>query len=156
MKIQKKAIVVYGVLISVLITVIMCLIHCSKWISIYDLEYFSSLQSETITEIMLKETGDSARGVVLTDEDLIVEWLEFFTALEIKRNIFPDIIGARIAGGNPTVIVTTEKATYTFRFPSQDGMKIAGKTYRIKNPEIIPFSKTYDEAATRYGILSLW
>lgn len=156
MKIQKKAIMVYGVLISVLITEIMLLIHCSKWISIYDIEYFSSLQHETITEITLKETGDSARGVVLTDEDLITEWLDFFTALEMKRDLLSPIFSARIAGGNPTVIVTTENATYTFRFLSSDGfkIKIAGKTYIVKNPEIIPFSKTYDEAATRYGILS--
>lgn len=158
MKIQKKAIVVYGALISLLITAIILLSHYSKWIGIYDIEYFSGLQHETITEITLKETGDSARGVVLTDEDLITEWLDFFAALEMKRDLLPPIFGSRIAGGNPTVIVTTENATYTFRFLSSAGfkMKIAGKTYIIKNPEIIPFSKTYDEAATRYGILSFW
>lgn len=154
MKIQKKAIVAYGALISVLITAIILLSHYSKWIGIYDIEYFSGLQHETITEITLKETGDSARGVVLTDEDLITEWLDFFTALEMKRDILSPIFGARIAGGNPTVIVTTENATYTFQFLSSARFKMAGKTYIIKNPEIIPFSKTYNEAATRYGIQS--
>lgn len=158
MKIQKKSMLVYGALISALITAIILLINYSKRISIYDIEYFSSLQHETITEITLKETGDSARGVVLTDEDLVTEWLDFFTALEIKRDLLPPIFGARIAGGNPTVIVTTENATYTFRFLSSDGfkIKIAGKTYLIKNPEIIPFSQTYDEAATRHGTISFW
>lgn len=77
MKIQKKAVVVFGALISLLITAIILLSHYSKWIGIYDIEYFSGLQHETITEITLKETGDSARGVVLTDEDLISEWLDF-------------------------------------------------------------------------------
>ena len=149
--------VVSIVLIALFIIVTIIYFNFIKWFSIYEIDYFSNLQNEKITEIILKKTVDSTNCVVFTDEDLIAEWLLFFQNGEIKRDYSPTFIKRRYMGGNPTVMVKTEHATYTFYFSSSVGFKINidGKPYLIKNTEQIPFYKVYDEAVARHGITSL-
>lgn len=156
MKIEKKHIVVCCSLIILLIVSSVLWTASTRWISFDSIDYCANLSEETILEISLKKTADAVKGVVFSDEDLISEWSNCFANLEMKREFSPSFLRKKIDGGKPTITVKTDKATYSFLLLTSDGYKIqiGKKIYLIKNPQTIPFIHTYDEAASRYGIIS--
>ena len=125
-----------------------------KWISIYETEYCSNLKNETITEITMRQTTDSAVEVVFSDEDLINEWTAVLNSMEVKfdwkNTYFPKIT----IGGQPLLKVQTNERSYTFTFnTTPDGLliKIGKQRYVIKEPENVQFQQKYEAAVERYG-----
>lgn len=127
-----------------------------QWVDFLGVPYCSGLRQEAVTEITLKKTGDSAKGVAFTDTDLIQEWMDCLAHLEVKRERSFPFFRSTVVGGKPFVCLKTESANYSFLLLTAEGfkIKIEGKTYLIKNPEGIPFDETYEKAMLRHGTVS--
>lgn len=157
MKNNKKK---YCIWIFLSVTVIMlAIIAIPRWKSIYEIEYCTNLQNETITEITMRATSDSVEEVVFSDKDLIDAWTSFFDGVLLKFNWKHTYFPNRIAGGHPKLIVQTEKGKYNLTFhPTKDGylLIIDKKRYLIKDPETVPFSQIYEAAVERHGTVSIF
>ena len=157
MKNNKKK---YCIWIFLSVTVIMlAIIAIPRWKSIYEIEYCTNLQNETITEITMRATSDSVEEVVFSDKDLIDAWTSFFDGVLLKFNWKHTYFPNRIAGGHPKLIVQTEKGKYNLTFhPTKDGylLIIDKKRYLINDPEAVPFSQIYETAVERHGQVSIF
>ena len=157
MKNNKKK---YCIWIFLSVTVIMlAIIAIPRWKSIYEIEYCTNLQNETITEITMRATSDSVEEVVFSDKDLIDAWTSFFDGVLLKFNWKHTYFPNRIAGGHPKLIVQTEKGKYNLTFhPTKDGylLIIDKKRYLINNPKAVPFSQIYEAAVERHGTVSIF
>ena len=157
MKNNKKK---YCIWIFLSVTVIMlAILTIPRWKSIYETEYCTNLQNETITEITMLATSDSVEEVVFSDKDLIDAWTSFFDGVLLKFNWKHTYFPNRIAGGHPKLIVQTEKGKYNLTFhPTKDGylLIIDNKRYLINDPEAVPFSQIYETAVERHGTVSIF
>ena len=141
------------------ILITLSIIAVPEWKSIYETEYCTNLQNETITEITMLATSDSVEEVVFSDKDLIDAWTSFFDGVLLKFNWKHTYFPNRIAGGHPKLIVQTEKGKYNLTFhPTKDGylLIIDNKRYLINDPEAVPFSQIYETAVERHGTVSIF
>jgi len=154
---NKKKYCIFAFLAAVII--IISIIAVPEWKSIYETDYCSSLQNETITEITMKQTTDSVVEVVFSDEDLIEEWSSILETMEIQYNWKNTHFMERRMGGQPLLTVQTNQGTYRFAFNERsDGylITIDNKRYLIKNPDAIQFRQIYSTAVERHGTTSIF
>ena len=147
--------------LAALAFIIICLVIVAnpKWISVYETDYCRNLKNETMAEITMKQTTDSAVEVVFSDEDLIEEWSSILETMEIQYNWKNTHFMKRMNGGQPLLTVKTNQRTYRFAFNERsDGylITIDSKRYLIKNPDAVQFRQIYNTAVERHGTTSIF
>lgn len=147
--------------LAALAFIIICLVVVAnpKWISVYETDYCRNLKNETMAEITMKQTTDSAVEVVFSDEDLIEEWSSILETMEIHYNWKNTHFMKRMNGGQPLLTVKTNQRTYRFAFNEiSDGylITIDSKRYLIKNPDAVQFRQIYSTAVKRHGTISIF
>lgn len=131
----------------------------NEWQSLSSVPKYEGILDESITQIKLRQTVDSAEWAVLEDEDLIGQWSDFLKNAKVKRERVSLGSTPMAGGGGQVADIETETSAFSLCFQQSSGkyqLKIDNHLYTIDDDVSIPFDETFRVAVERHGTRSPW